>query len=57
MKKTIIIDQLVLFKGWKGKSKSSHDLSNDPKLSTKPAVHASPGKHPRDSSDEVSATS
>lgn len=28
--------------GWKGKSKSSHDLANDPRLSAKPALDVSP---------------
>ena len=30
--------RLFLSKGWKGKSKSSHDLANDPKLSAVPAL-------------------
>ncbi|KAH3849465.1 spliceosome-associated protein CWC27 homolog [Dreissena polymorpha] len=41
--------------GWRGKSKSSHDLINDPKLSAIPAVDVSPGrseKRTNQSSDE-----
>ena len=40
--------KMILFKmcknvvpqGWRGKSKSSHDMTNDPKLSAVPAVDA-----------------
>ena len=36
----MLINMLInmLLQGWKGKSKSSHDLANDPKLSAVPAL-------------------
>ena len=32
----ITSDTCLFLQGWKGKSKSSHDLANDPKLSAVP---------------------